>query len=189
MSLSKHESFSGLFRVYRYACELLKTEFDKGTRSVQIRKQVLDALPEGTSTSNLDKAGAECGVLPENEEKLKMWLFAPVINLSALSSEQGLKALIKPEKLKKIHPLNQLFGLLDITIQQNLQNYVCSALKINTSDFTKLLRENANAFEEWRYLEKKIGKNAPPSNQIKADFQFLQKLNDAIDQELVRIGT
>jgi hypothetical protein len=189
MSLSKHENFSGLFRVYRHASELLKTELDKGTRSAQIRKQVLDALPEGMDTSNLEKVGVESGILPENEEKLKMWLFAPVINLLALSAELGLKALITSEKLKLIHPLNQLFDLLDKTIQENLENYVCSILKINNSHFTKLLSENANVFEEWRYLEKKVGKNASPSSQIKADFQFLQTFNDAINEELVRLGT
>ena len=118
------------------------------------------------------------------DEKFSVYVF-PAISVSALSCEIALKNHIFNEygKLIKAHKLDKLFKKMGNDKQYHYKNttikfYNMSAFYTNSSDrideisFDVFLKENANAFVEWRYIYE---------SPRKVDLDFLEALLFALN--------
>jgi DNA-binding phage protein len=97
------------------------------------------------------------------------WLLVPAVTNRAFSIELFLKEILKSDGIsKKGHKLDQLFGAL----KQERKMQIIKQTGLDSQTFERDLRKISNAFVEWRYLFEK--------NDIKIEWQFLQKLSNAV---------
>lgn len=108
---------------------------------------------------------------------------AACVNLS-FACEIAMKAFI--ENPPKDHNLQLLFGLIPENHQVAVRNYVKYEMKLDSEDFDRILGENKEAFEDWRYLfeeNHRFKSNPLQDGRNGINLKFIEHLTWALIEE------